>query len=122
MAANPYPPRRPLGITIFVALSLLGALVGLFKGLTMKAEMIAKHPRLELPLFWIYFAVVPLTISCAIGLLRLRRWSIHMNLALIAVVIGIDLWVGMEWQHPATVALMGVVMLAVTLLHRSRIT
>ena len=51
-----------MGITFFVALSMLGACVGLFKGLTMKAEMIAKHPRLEPPKFWIYFAVVPLTI------------------------------------------------------------
>ena len=121
METNPVQ-KRPLAITIFVAVSLLAAGVGFFKGLTMKDELIAQHPRLEPPMFWIYFAVIPLTIVGAVGLWMLLRWGFYLKLALTAVVIGIDLWVGMEWQHPATVAAMGGVLLAVTLPYWSRLS
>jgi hypothetical protein len=112
---------RPLGLTLFCALAFVSAVVGCFKGLTMKDELIALHPRLEPPVYWFYFALAPLIAAGAVGLWRLRRWGFWLTLALALAVIAIDLWVGMEWAHPASVAALSVLLLAATLPHWGRL-
>lgn len=107
--------RRPLGITIFCALAFVSALVGCFKGLALRDELVAAHPRLAPPVFWLYFAIVPLIAVGAFGLWRMRRWGFFLTLALSAAAIAIDLWAGVEVEHPAAVGGMAAFLLAVTL-------
>lgn len=104
--------RRPKPLLVYLVLATLGAAVGMFKGLTMREEMIAQYPRLAPPVFWIYFATLPLQLLAIAGLWQLRRWAVHLSLALAVAVIAIDLRVGIPWQHAATVAAMAAFLLA----------
>lgn len=109
---KPASARRPLCLTAFCVLAWISALVGCFKGLTMKDQLIAQCPRLEPPVFWIYFAIVPLIAVGAIGLWRMARWGFWLTLALALATIGFDLWVGMEAAHLAGVGTLLALLLA----------
>ena len=111
------PPRieRPRALLIYLCVASLGLAVGLFKALSMRDELIARYPRLEPPLFWVYFATLPLQLLGIVGLWRMRRWGLHLSLLLAAIVLAIDLAVGMAWQHPLAVALMAAFLLAAVL-------
>lgn len=107
--------ERPRLLLVYLVLALLSVAIGLFKGLTLREELIAQHPRLEPPMFWIYFAAIPLNLISIGGLWRMRRWGFHLGLFLAAAVMAIDFAVGMPWQHPLAVAVMGVLLLAAVL-------
>jgi uncharacterized membrane protein (DUF2068 family) len=112
---TPPTSRRPLGLAIFCALAFVSALVGCFKGLTMQDALVAAHPRLAPPMYWLYVAIAPLIAAGAIGLWRMKRWGFFLTLALSAAAIAIDLWAGVEIEHPIAVTGMTVLLLAVTL-------
>jgi len=77
VAATPRA-RRPLPLTILLAVLLLMNVAGLGRGLTAREQILQEIPRLTPTLFALWLAAPPLTILGILGLWNLRRWGLYL--------------------------------------------
>jgi len=107
------PARRPLQLTILLAVLLLMNVAGLVRGLTARAQILQEIPRLTPTLFSLWLAAPPLTILGILGLWNLRRWGLYLIGFGWVLAIVVDMLVGATNQAILATGLMWLVVLFV---------
>lgn len=71
-------PRRPLQLSILLAVIVAMNILGGIKGLTTRDELFRLIPGLTPTLFAVWSSTPPIAIAGAIGLWNLRRWGLYL--------------------------------------------
>lgn len=107
------PARRPIQLTILLAVLLLMNAAGLVRGLTAREQILQEIPRLTPALFTLWLAAPPLTILGILGLWNLRRWGLYLIGLGWVLAIVVDMLVGATNHAILATGLMWLVVLFV---------
>jgi hypothetical protein len=86
--------KRPMRLSILLAVIFVMNVLGGIKGLTSREELFRLIPGLSPTLFAVWAATPVLAIAGAIGLWNLRRWGLYLIGLSWAVAVTVDLIIG----------------------------
>lgn len=114
------PADRPIGLSAIILFLALGTVVGVITEISGRMEMLDAIEHAHPALRALHYSVLALSLGSLSGLWRWRRWAVWMTIALAAVRIPTEWFLGLPIGHVARVPIVLVILMALIWQHRAR--